>query len=42
MSMGEPHAHMRESMESISASLLSLLLQVLPQLVESLRFMNHR
>ena len=28
MSMGIPHAHMRESMESISASSLSLLLWV--------------
>ena len=29
MSMGEPHAHMRESTESLSASSLILLLQVL-------------
>jgi hypothetical protein len=38
MSMGEPHAHIRESTESLSASLLILLLQVLRQLFESIRF----
>jgi len=37
MSMEEPHAHMRESTESLSASSLSLLLQVLRQLCESFR-----
>ena len=38
MGMGEPHAHMRESTESLSASSLILLLQVLRQLCESFRF----
>ena len=42
MSMEEPHVHMGESTESLSASLLILLLHVLRQLFESLRFMNHR
>ena len=41
MSMDEPHAHIRESTESLSVSLLSVLLQVRRQLLESLRFMNH-
>jgi hypothetical protein len=31
MTMEEPHAHMGESIESLSASSLSLLLQVLRQ-----------
>ena len=35
MGMGEPHAHMAESTESLSASSLILLLQVLRQLCES-------
>jgi hypothetical protein len=38
MSMEEPHAHMTESRESISASSLTLPLQVLRQLFEYLRF----
>jgi len=33
MSMGKPHAHVRESMESISASSLSLLRQILDQVL---------
>ena len=37
MRMGEPHAHIRESSESLSASSFILLLQVLRQLCESLR-----
>ena len=37
MRMGEPHAHMGESTESLSASSLILLLQVLRQLSESFR-----
>ena len=36
--MGEPHAHMGESVESLSASSFTLLIQVLRQLCESLRF----
>ena len=38
MSMGEPHAHIRESRESLSESSLILLLQILRWLCESLRF----
>jgi hypothetical protein len=38
MSMGESHAHMGESTESLSALSFSLLLQVLRQLCKSLRF----
>jgi hypothetical protein len=38
MSMEEPHAHIKESMESLSASSFSLLFQVLRQLCESLCF----
>jgi hypothetical protein len=38
MNMEEPHAHMGESTESLSALSLSVLLQVLHQLCESLRF----
>ena len=37
MRMGEPHAHMTESTESLSASLLSILLHVLREVGESLR-----
>ena len=40
MRMGEPHAHMRESTESLSASSFSALLQVHRLLFESFRFMN--
>jgi hypothetical protein len=38
MSMEEPHAHMGESMESLSASSYSLLLQIPRELCESLCF----
>ena len=42
MGMGELHAHMRESTESLSASSLILLLQVRRLLFESFRCMNPR
>ena len=43
MNMAEPHAHMGESTESLSASSLILLLQVRWSLLfEFFRFMNPR
>ena len=42
MSIGEPHAHMGESTESLSVSPLSVLLQVRRLLFESFSLMNHR
>ena len=40
MRMEESHAHMEESVESLSASSLSILLQVRRLLFESFHFMN--